>query len=352
MRLFLVTLLCLMAIGCRSNPRVNRETALLRAEILDLEDKYYLLKSKYDGVISQLDEGQTTGESYYDGGIIYEGEINYGDGVPIQSGRSGGNLDNSTPRPDVSIPGNSDPLPSPIPDADGSSLLFNAPVTPGSSDIEVAMPQVINEAREITEIAIHRATTRGRDVDEIPGDDGVDLLVQPLTADGHVELQAGELTISVIDKAETPDRQRIGLWKFVPEETKLFFANDELDNRGILLHLPWDQSTPVNEDLELHVRFVSNEGPPLETSGTLRIHPPARGYSAKAPEVVKWTREDSRWIPAPDGLTKFSDGSPWREPRISSNRSVGSPTGPLTSPTSPAIPAKSPNQRPVWRPIR
>jgi len=32
--------------GCRVNPRAEREIALLRAEILDLEDQYYSLKSR------------------------------------------------------------------------------------------------------------------------------------------------------------------------------------------------------------------------------------------------------------------------------------------------------------------
>ena len=36
----------LLSTGCRMNPRAEREIALLRAEILDLEDQYYSLKSR------------------------------------------------------------------------------------------------------------------------------------------------------------------------------------------------------------------------------------------------------------------------------------------------------------------
>lgn len=395
MRLFLVILLCLLAFGCRSKPRVNRQTALLRAEFLDLEDKYYLLKSKYEGVMSQLGEDGLVGDAYYDGDIIYEGDVildnfapiegqQYGDngiapsdpsinspnGASSTPGtssdvrsvvqppvRSGETLNSPEQQSEVISPENSEPLPVPKSNSDQLNLMLNAPGNLNSSDIEISFPRVINDDVDITEIVINRKTTRGQNVDGNPGDDGIDLLVQPKTADGLVEFQSGELTISVIDTAERADQQRIGLWKFLPEETKLFFASDEQGNRGILLHLPWDQSTPVNEKLDLHVRFITNDGRILKTSGTLRIKPPAQGYSAKHPDVARWTRHDSRWIPDPAPQMRTDDGAGWlgRAGPSTERQAFSRPANSGSPPARRLIPsssAKAEIERPTWRPIR
>lgn len=386
MRLILVALLCLVAIGCRSNPRRARETALLRSEILDLEDKYYLLKSKYDGVMSQIGEGQIIGEAYYEDAIIYEGdEWNYEGGIEpgeaepspadpngvtpreyssntetnagVRSmvqppGQTSRTPNSQVPQSQVNAPQNAEPLPSPNSESDQSNLMLNPPGTAGSSDIEIKFPRVISDEPYITEILINPQTTRGRDVDGVSGDEGIDLMIQPKTANGQVEFQAGELTISVIDPTETHDRQRIGLWKFLPHETKLFFAIDEQGSRGILLHLPWEQSTPVHEKLVLHVRFVTPDGRKLETTGDLRITPPAPGYSAKDSVVAAWTRHDPRWIPEPDPHTT-GDSLNWRQRSTSPGiRAANGPARNTQQPTQRTIPAKAEIKRPTWRPIR
>ena len=43
-----------ISLGCNADPSCRRETALLRAEILDIEDKYAVLQSKYESTASEL----------------------------------------------------------------------------------------------------------------------------------------------------------------------------------------------------------------------------------------------------------------------------------------------------------
>lgn len=364
MRLFLVILLCLIAAGCKSKPRRNRETALLRAELLDLEDKYYALKSKYNGVMSQLGEG----EPYYDGNVIYEGEIisdgdiiYEGDGFYqemdyVQPESKGPQIapkrsNESLPSPGQNQPRSPEPMPAP--DSGQTDVILTPPDATDSSEIEVSYPRVIPDAVQIKEISINRGTTRGRDLDGITGDEGIDLLVQPKSANGQTQHQAGELTVSLIDPAEPAKRQRIGLWKFLPKETRLFFANDELGNRGILLHLPWDQSTPVHEKLDLHVRFVTSDGQVFKSSTKIQIKPPAAGYSPTDPLVVGWTREDPRWIPETDPRMRAGDGSQWqRLTTKSGNASSGARTQPDDGRNGPQVPTKAEIRKPGWRPVR
>ena len=46
----------LFSIGCNADPSCRRETALLRAEILDIEDKYAVLQSRYESTALELNQ--------------------------------------------------------------------------------------------------------------------------------------------------------------------------------------------------------------------------------------------------------------------------------------------------------
>jgi hypothetical protein len=54
LKLIIIGLLLLASTGCNSDPRCRRETALLRAEILDLEDKYFITKAQRDEALALL----------------------------------------------------------------------------------------------------------------------------------------------------------------------------------------------------------------------------------------------------------------------------------------------------------
>ena len=512
MRFYLLIILCFLAIGCNSDPNCRRETALLRSEILDLEDKYYLLKSERDtllqgqpaavnqvfapnlapiaptvapsqpvfnqpGQILQqpnpyqnllLDQlghqpihdqtygqgiayadGQAhyvdTGEPYFgeptyssshetpyyseapyysdynDPDIIYEDEIGYHDqvinaGQPTYAGqpayaeqttlaRSSGRL-----APDDSIlplyssshaetveleaPGSIEPLYSssqsdnsefevhaedfdletPLLDEDLDShpsvlhdeesdyeeldLLLEAP---GQLELELGQDANVEQTHEVAEVVINSHATRGHDIDGLPGDEGLDLLIQPRSADGQVLLSTGELTVSVLDPTQPAEKQRIGLWKFIDSETELFFANNELGSYGILLHLPWDQQTPVNRDLTVHVRFVPPTGEAFETTTQVQIEPPQPNYSPDDPLITGWTRSDRRWDTEQDSLSSKNPSnvsvSEWIRRKTAPKRSqVQAPPVELRVPIErrriQALPAKATINRPAWRPTR
>jgi hypothetical protein len=385
MRVILVTLLCLVAIGCNADPRCRRETALLRAEYLDLEDKYYQLKSEHESSVevAHYDEGEIIyeGDAGYDE-LIYEGEVIHE--VPMTGYETSSSPQQAAPKSSgsssvvqtpvvqperrgvesfnefqITLPSDAETesarihvLPEP-PNADAgkpqSRLILNSP------KIDVASRRASKSAANITEVVINRDVTRGHDVDGIPGDEGIDLLIQPRTSNGRIEYQTGELTVSVIDPAVSPDRQRIGLWKFLPGETELFFANDERGDRGILLHLPWDQSTPTNNKLRVHVRLITPDGRTFKTSTELRIKPPAPGYSADNPLVTGWTLRDRRWIVNSESVPGSNPNDDWR-PRERSGvaASVSSPrrNSDTRASSMPTIEAKAEIDKPRWRPIR
>ena len=56
---------------------------------------------------------------------------------------------------------------------------------------------------EVASISINPSATRGEDLDGIPGDEGVVLLVQPRSDSGNVIQTTGDLTVSIIDPRES-----------------------------------------------------------------------------------------------------------------------------------------------------
>ena len=374
----LIMFICVGAAGCNADPRCRRETALLRAEILDLEDKYYLLKSQHQNALNDLNSyrgsNDSTDANLDDGQIIYESEMpvyeQQGDQVYRNEGFSFDEAPSSIPgqgnvqpfygveQPNLEInepetiypaePTQSEQLPAP----DSSSNQRRSGVMLNSPESQSTSTQTL-----VTEIVINRGQSRGHDVDGEPGDEGLNLLIQPKTARGETMLTSGELTISIIDPLEPAANQRIGIWKFLPKETELFFAEENETTRGILLHLPWDQALPQNKEIVVFVRFTTPDGRRLETSSQIRIAPPTKSYSTKEPLIANWSQQDRRWLSNGAGESlSGSIGEPvsindqFNAPEISSL--VDEFDQGMTIPARPASSGTSRIQKPTWRPVR
>ena len=367
---FALLIICLsvFAAGCNSDPRCRREIALLRAEILDLEDKFYLSKAQRDQALSELNTytgmgGASSNSSA--GPIIYEsyGQPSYsGNGqgqtiitspnddpfavAPLNTGDA--YLENIEPlreTPTQAKPGQSDDtLPIELKIEDGNE--------PGNSVLDNRLNLTLNAAETnsvqnpITEIVINRRQTRGADLDGIAGDEGLELLVQPKSANGQTLLQAGELTVSVVERSDDGRKQRLGIWKFLPPHTEMYFTKNSADAPGILLHLPWNKVAPPNSRVIIFVRFETRDGRRLETSSEIPVNPPAAIYPEDDPLIADWMLHDSRWLNsnpvANEDFFLFEEQFVDDRPMVERG-------------SIPAIPASSGSSRifkPSWRPIR
>ena len=174
---------------------------------------------------------------------------------------------------DSADPFNEDPqeLPEPSLDLDDDQSRFDLEI----DDIhEIGHEIKIDLSSTVTEVVINKSISQGKNIDSEPGDDGIELLIQPKDATGKVVEEAGNLTVSLVDSAADQGQRQIGDWTFLKEEAELFFAVDEMDNRGILLNLKWDKLIPVNKRLTVYVRFETNDGRVMETTSDLFIDPP------------------------------------------------------------------------------
>lgn len=340
----------LLPVGCNSDLRCRRETALLRAEYLDLEDKYYSLLAQSEGSTTIdrtasvasgyenaviLDSGLPVDAGYESGVVVssdqpigsgvignqgvssYQSnpEITYYDQSPVYASPNDqviyGGATSAAPTPAAPLPGGSStrsgsaveaspelddvdsgderglpddfldrsaPLPTPdspseesiIDEFDGISI-----VDPDALRMKAEFAASSQTVAQVSRIQINPSVSRGENTDGFPGDDELKLLLQPMTVDGSVIEQAGNLTISVVDPAAQQGQQQVGYWEFVRSETELFFARDEFDNRGLLLNLPWSGDAPTNANLTVYVRYETESGNVIETTDSVTIDPPA-----------------------------------------------------------------------------
>jgi hypothetical protein len=364
--ILLFGLLLVTAPGCQ-NPSLQcrRETALLRAEILDLEDKYYALKSQHEsGMISDgsyvtngvvtdgiIENGIVVGnqvmgapiasDSYpmIEGDIIYEDQMLPGSPSVLQAPMAGEVYYENQTMPGIqTLPTPAEPEsldlqlePSPaetLPQTETSNDEDDQAIAlPYAPELKVGHTELELDAfgEEVERIEIVSSATRGKNLDGIPGDEGIELMVRTVGADGEFIDRNGEMTITVGDQLVG----EIGKWTFLPEELKLFLSQDELGNKGTLLHLPWTDRVPVSKRVSIRVAMMI-DGIQYIATQQIGIKPPTNQISEDT--VVGWTTNDTRWVsdanPRP---VKRQNAAPIRAPKKSPSTAV---------------------KRPQWKPVR
>ena len=333
--LLILIFICSCFVGCRVNPRAEREIALLRAEILDLEDQYYSLKDRCES------EGVAVDGEYYESGfsdgecidcepgtIIYE---NPADVIHDTAPGSVNELEEIEPTLNTR-------------ENDGSTSRLE--ILPHAGDV---LPEKISYSGAgrnqdaISAITVNRNFSHGEDIDGIPGHEGLSLLVQPVDAQGNIQKVPGKLTIRISESKSANVERQIGLWQFTPQETESFFVRDDVAEQGILLHLPWDSLIPTEKVLRVVVRYTTRDNRKLDTQFRIQIEPPDSSYSIDDPLVAGWIEKDDRWKDI-----EFEQANP---------SSVAGDNEIRTVEGEPAFRVKSPTTQrrisaPGWRPVR
>lgn len=318
--LILVTA-CVTLAGCRTSPndRCERAIALLRAEKIDLEDRYYQLESRYESLLDktgQVDEGFVPRQ--------FQGYSYPVDGMPYQ-------YIDSNPAPGIAPLESYETLPSPPAESDGESVIqpgsmnnsgysatrdqipeiiidtgefsvldrnhvaqpssptmnfpapnlrhpANAPqqwqnssqaaptpdnLTPTQSlpEKELALPEK-ELASYITDLVINCDLTNARE-------DASWLIVQPVDSDRSAIPVPGELTVSLIDPRQAGSNQRVGIWNFKTTRVATWIRDREGTIPGIHVPLPASLKHRNLNGNVLFVRYTGLDGQQFETSHEL-----------------------------------------------------------------------------------
>lgn len=129
------------------------------------------------------------------------------------------------------------------------------------------------EDTEVTQLFINPFQTMGVELDQQPGDDGINLLCEPRNAAGQYVPQAGQMTIVVLDSALGGEAARIARWELTKTEVSKRLLDTRPD-RGIKVQLKWPEQRPQHGKLKLFVRFETNDGRQVEAASDVFIELP------------------------------------------------------------------------------
>jgi hypothetical protein len=316
--LAILSLLTLLSLGCgATSPRVRREIALLRGEIVDLENQYYTLKSMYrdetgrepdfssygmpEGKSRNWRNGPGATRHCLECGQVHDPQMDYDHPLSLDSSTPSENIE-PVPADDNRLlqPGESEfeqlddpvieigPEEVPLP-SDGQSRGFRQPAEQVSATERNNGKQVLPASRSavakgggIADFEIDTSATNGFEQDGIPGDDGV--TVRLLTDFGNqADRRIGELTFSVIDPDQPQATQRLGLWKYSPEEASQLLRS--AGGKSMLeARLPWQKGSAQHENLLLFVRVRTADGRTLERSASILVRTEQSAASDSAVE--------------------------------------------------------------------
>jgi len=293
----------------------------MRGEIIDLENKYFTMKSQYESAMAQL--GATPGnEDFLKSNSVAPSDTFYtpfdnnsGNSQPEEifrrpdnDGSGGSVLDRNRTQPEE-LPKRDNTQRSPddlnldIKDDDennsqGSQYrrprrgeVFGANELIGPSNtLPNSQPQKkqrrTNAQDWIRAIRLSQEKTAGQNLDQNPGHDGLMVVVQPIDQDGNVIPVAGDMTISIIDPKAATSRQRISFYRLPADEVEEMLETSEALGPGIHLPVAWNHQIPQHADLKVFVRFTSENNRRFEASMPVQIQVPTGSRTQNGDQFV------------------------------------------------------------------
>ena len=316
MRIALFITISLFVCGCRVNPNAEREIALLRAEILDLEDQYYALKSQRDDAVVQLrdcqgpefDAAQFADPQHLDecidcgtSSVAYDSsEIIYDDGFDTVIGSAV--IENSLAPQDLNTTDQIQSSDQPVPTTNPRPTMEEVPAVEEGDNSNINSSrrnrqfQLSQAMSAIRAIRIHPQLSQGEDLDGTPGHEGISLLIQPVDQAGQVVKSSGQLSVQLMERDRLASFRQLGSWRFTPQEVQNFRVRDDLKDQGFLLHIPWSHVLPTRNQVNVVINFVAGNRQRFSSRLQIPIQPPARRYSLTDDIIASWIESDDRWV--------------------------------------------------------
>jgi hypothetical protein len=363
-------LLGIAASGCRTS--LSRD--LLEQELRMQEDKIYALQSEVEDYQRQLDSCQLENQALLkarttpaaQGGTLRRRRIEVDEELDVPAGKAppyDGPPVISPPDPNV--PDGESPDGEDADEFESSSpskmKLPSSTSEPGEHKMELPQFELppADEAPgddktagdgTVTQISLNRKLTGGRNADDLPGDDGVTVVVEPLDAAGQLLEVPGEISVVVLDPAQEGEAARVARWDFTAEEAAEHLKRTPLGD-GLHFDLRWPHGAPVNRMLNLYVRYKTPEGKQLQVEKQIEVNPP--GSTGPADAAPAWTKTDK---PYPGGEAEASsDASTPPRAKATSIRPApeeAAPSGSSKAPRQTERPKNDRSAAPKWTPYR
>jgi hypothetical protein len=188
-------------------------------------------------------------------------------------------------------------------------------------------PEEASQTYTLRSIVLGRQTG-GLDDDGKPGDEALQVLVEPRDADGHTVKVPGTLTVMAFEITPEGLKRPLCAWDVSGDALRRAWKNGLLST-GYYLVLPW-KTWPGNEKVRVVARLILSDGRTFEAEKdvTVRLVPPA--HRKPLPEPADRPREEG---PPPRKL-EGADTLGWRS---SSRAAAGPPATLWQRPGAPSL---------------
>jgi len=165
-------------------------------------------------------------------------------------------------------------------------------------------PEGASQTYGVTTVTLGRGTG-GYDADGAPGDEALQVMLEPRDPDGHVIKAPGSVEVQALEITKEGLKSPISAWTVSPDQLRRSWKSGLLST-GYSLILPW-QTWPSSEKVRVVVRFKLEDSRLFEADkdvtvrvapGHKKYMPPADGSAApelvpppmefKAPQPRKW----------------------------------------------------------------
>ena len=138
---------------------------------------------------------------------------------------------------------------------------------------ETLLPEQAEVLFSVQAIRFSSLLTGALDRDGNPGDDVLNVVLQPVDADGELLKVPGSLKLELLDLSRDSGRQTIADWSWTVDESRTLWSRGAFGS-GFVTQVPLPARVTSTE-LLLHARLTTIDGRQFDTSRTIRIEPPS-----------------------------------------------------------------------------
>ncbi len=195
-------------------------------------------------------------------------------------------------------------------------------------------PEQASQFYGVKQITLGRGTG-GLDEDNVPGDEAIQVMIEPRDSDGHTIKAPGAVHVEALEISREGIKVPLDAWELSPEQVRKTWHSGLL-SAGYSIVLPW-KNWPSSEKLRVIIRFTLSDGRVFEADKdiSIRITPTAlhRAPGIIAPvdphgpslppslpmlpfprkvEPEQSSTSTAWWLPPPDDPRALQPTAAWR----------------------------------------
>ncbi len=144
----------------------------------------------------------------------------------------------------------------------------------------VITPEFAGQTFTIKSLTLGRQTG-GYQADDCPGDQALQVVLEPRDPDGHTLKAPGAVQVEALEVNQEGLKRLLSTWQVPPDDLRRSWKSGLLTT-GYFLVLPW-KVPPTTEKLRVVVNFTLADGRVFEADKDVTVHPPQPGKHAPLP---------------------------------------------------------------------